>query len=123
MDKNSAESFDRGILPPPELSIVSTLYKSEGSIEEFCRRSAAAARELEKRFEIVLVNDGSPDSSLARALQLQIDIPEIVVVDFARNFGHHPAILAGLRHAQGQLIFLIDSDLEEEPEWLSLIHI
>ncbi|MBV8865357.1 MAG: glycosyltransferase, partial [Acidobacteriaceae bacterium] len=39
-------------------------------------------------------------------------------IELSRNFGHHPAILAGLRHARGELIFLIDIDLEEQPEWL-----
>ena len=73
-----------------------------------------------KRFEIVLVNDGSPDSSLSRALKVQAELPELVVVDFARNFGapssHSCRAGAG---GEGKEIFLIDSDLEEEPEWLS----
>ena len=64
------------------------------------------------------MNDGSPDDSLRRALELQNEIPELVVIDLVRNFGHHPAILAGLAQSQGEEIFLIDSDLEEEPEWL-----
>jgi putative glycosyltransferase len=108
--------------PRPYLSIVSTLYRSEECIGGFCRRSAAAAHSLGKSFEIVLVNDGSPDASLSRALELQAEIPEIVVIDFARNFGHHPAILAGLAQAQGEQVFLIDSDLEEEPEWLEVFY-
>ena len=102
----------------PNLSIVSTLYRSEGYVEQFCRRAATVARSLARTFEIVLVNDGSPDRSLALALQLQKEIPELVVVDLSRNFGHHPAILAGLSEARGDEIFLIDCDLEEEPEWL-----
>jgi putative glycosyltransferase len=102
----------------PTLSIVSTLYRSESCVEQFCRRAANAARALGRSFEIVLVNDGSPDRSLAIALQLQKEMPELVVIDFSRNFGHHPAILAGLSEARGDEVFLIDSDLEEEPEWL-----
>lgn len=102
----------------PQLSIVSTLYRSENSVREFCRRSVSAALSLGRSFEIVLVNDGSPDQSLQRALELQAEIPQLVVIDFARNFGHHPAILAGLAQSAGDEIFLIDSDLEEEPEWL-----
>jgi putative glycosyltransferase len=102
----------------PTLSIVSTLYRSEACVGEFCRRSAQVARSLERTFEIVLVNDGSPDRSLTLALELQKEIPELVLVDFSRNFGHHPAILAGLSEARGEEIFLIDSDLEEAPEWL-----
>ncbi len=104
---------------PLELSIVSTLYRSEPTIEEFCHRCVKVARGRARTFELVLVNDGSPDESLGRALRLQGDIPELVIIDLARNFGHHPAILAGLREARGQEIFLLDSDLEEEPEWLT----
>jgi len=105
--------------PNLDLSIVSTLYRSEACLDEFCRRVVEVARASSSAFEIILVNDGSPDSSLARALQLQKEIPELTVIDLSRNFGHHPAILAGLRDARGKKIFLIDSDLEEEPEWLS----
>lgn len=100
------------------LSIVSTLYRSQDCVEQFCRRAAKAARSLAVPFEIIVVNDGSPDRSLTLALEMQKEIPELVVIDFARNFGHHPAILAGLGEARGREIFLIDSDLEEEPEWL-----
>lgn len=100
------------------LSIVATLYKSESQIEEFVSKSVAAAKKLALPFEIILVNDGSPDASLQRALELQVKEPNIVIVDLARNFGHHPAILAGLQEAKGDLIFLLDSDLEEDPAWL-----
>lgn len=102
-----------------KLSIVATLFQSARHIEEFCRRAAESARKLcGDDYEIVLVNDGSPDNSL----QLAIDIAErdshVVVVDLSRNFGHHKAMMTGLAHARGDRIFLIDSDLEEEPEWL-----
>ena len=105
---------------PPELdlSIVSTLYRSEACVDEFCRRAAKVAHTLGGDFEIILVNDGSPDESLARSLRLQAEIPELAVIDLSRNFGHHPAILAGLKEARGREVFLIDSDLEEDPEWL-----
>lgn len=102
-----------------KLSIVATLYKSASYIEEFYQRVSAAARELVgDDFEIVLVNDGSPDNSLQLAIRLTQHDSRVVVVDLSRNFGHHKAMMAGLAHAQGERIFLIDSDLEEEPEWL-----
>ena len=103
-----------------KLSIVATLYKSALHIEEFCRRSVAAAHDLVgEDFEIVLVNDGSPDASLTIVLALREAEPRLVVVDLSRNFGHHKAIMTGLAHARGDRIYLLDSDLEEEPEWLS----
>ncbi|HUJ75979.1 MAG TPA: glycosyltransferase family 2 protein [bacterium] len=101
-----------------ELSIVSTMYRSEPYLAEFVRRVGQAAESLTRDYEIVLVNDGSPDRSRELALALQRDDPRIVVVDLSRNFGHHKAIMTGLAHAQGDRVFLIDSDLEEEPELL-----
>ena len=103
----------------PSLSIVATLYRSEPYVEEFCKRAAASARQLiGDDFEIVLVNDGSPDRSLEIAVGLTEQSPHIKVVDLSRNFGHHKAMMTGLAHAGGERILLIDSDLEEEPEWL-----
>ncbi len=64
------------------------------------------------------MNDGSPDNSLDIAVQLTESDSHVVVVDLSRNFGHHKAMMTGLAHARGQQVFLIDSDLEEEPEWL-----
>lgn len=102
----------------PELSIVSTMYRSSAFVAEFYRRISAAAQSLTSSYEIVLVDDGSPDDSLALAISLAAQDSRVRVIELSRNFGHHPAILAGLRHARGELVFLIDIDLEEQPEWL-----
>lgn len=102
-----------------KLSIVATLYQSAQYINDFYARASDAATQLVgEEFEIVLVNDGSPDSSLELAIKLTEQDPRVTVVDLSRNFGHHKAMMTGLAHASGELIFLIDSDLEEEPEWL-----
>lgn len=100
------------------LSIVTTLYRSAEFIPEFIRRVSAAALEVTGDFEIVLVDDGSPDESLAVALAEARREPRIRVIELSRNFGHHPAILAGLREARGGRVFYLDSDLEEAPEYL-----
>lgn len=102
-----------------ELSIVSTLYNSSGHLEEFVRRMMQAAERLNLETEIILVNDGSPDDSLSKAIQLQQEFKNIKVIDLSRNFGHTAARLSGLRHATKAEIFLIDVDLEESPEWLN----
>lgn len=101
------------------LSIVATLYRSAAYIPEFHSRATACARQIAgDDYEIILVNDGSPDSSLEEAIKLtQVD-PHVVVVDLSRNFGHHKAMMTGLAHSVGERVFLVDSDLEEEPEWL-----
>ncbi|HTU68859.1 MAG TPA: glycosyltransferase family 2 protein [Candidatus Baltobacteraceae bacterium] len=101
------------------LSIVATLFKSESTVDEFVRRSFASAEPLFTDIEMILVNDGSPDDSLQRALRLRAGDPRITVVDLSRNYGHHKAIMTGLAHAHGDLVFLLDSDLEEQPEYLA----
>lgn len=102
-----------------KLSIVATLYQSAQYIEEFHRRAANAAQQLVGGdYEVILVNDGSPDNSLDLAVRLCGSDPHLSIVDLSRNFGHHKAMMTGLAHACGEHIFLIDSDLEEDPEWL-----
>ena len=101
-----------------KLSIVTTMYKSAPYVEEFHRRASDAASKLTGDFEIIFVNDGSPDASLSIAIELSKRDPRVTVVDLARNFGHHKAMMTGLSYARGERIFLVDCDLEEEPELL-----
>jgi putative glycosyltransferase len=82
----------------------------------------ATAEAITQDIELVLVNDGSPDNSLELALALHRADSRVTVVDLSRNFGHHKAMMTGLAHATGELVFLIDSDLEEEPELLISFH-
>jgi putative glycosyltransferase len=102
----------------PELSVVTMLYRSEAFLREFHRRASAAAAAATPRYEIVYVDDGSPDGSAALARDIASSDPHVVVVELSRNFGHHPAAVAGLAHARGRRVFIIDVDLEEQPEWL-----
>ena len=106
----------------PALSIVTSMYQSARFLPDFHSRCTAAARALSGAYEIILVNDGSPDESLRVALDLHERDPHVRVIDLSRNFGHQKALMTGLAHACGQLIFLIDCDLEEDPEWLSRFH-
>jgi putative glycosyltransferase len=100
------------------LSIVTTLYRSARHLDEFHARVSASAGRVTPDFEIVLVNDGSPDDSLGVALKLLERDDRVRIIDLARNFGHHKAMMTGLAEARGDLVFLIDSDLEEAPELL-----
>lgn len=102
-----------------QLSIVTTLYQSAPYIPEFYRRITKAAQEITDSYEIILVNDGSPDESLAVALEIQRIDQHVKIVDLSRNFGQHKAIMTGLSYTTGEKVFLIDSDLEETPEWLN----
>jgi putative glycosyltransferase len=102
-----------------KLSIVSTLYNSAPHLNEFHDRVSQAARRLVgEEYEIILVNDGSPDNSLELAIRLTERDHHLSVIDLSRNFGHHKAMMTGLSAVSGEQVFLIDSDLEEAPEWL-----
>lgn len=102
-----------------KLSIISTLYRSSKHIDEFYKRVSESAKAFTgDDYEIIFVNDGSPDDSLEKAIACHVSDTHVIVVDLSRNFGHHQAMVTGLQYSKGDLIFLIDSDLEEEPEWL-----
>lgn len=99
------------------------MYNSSPYLEEFHRRVSAQARALAgESYDVVYVNDGSPDDSLAVALRLHRADAHVRVLDLSRNFGHHRAIMTGLAAARGELVFLIDCDLEEHPEDLARFH-
>lgn len=102
-----------------KLSIVTTLYKSAPYIEEFYKRATEAAAAVTDDYELLFVNDGSPDNACDLALALHRRDLHVRVIDLSRNFGHHKAMMTGLQHARGDLVFLIDVDLEEQPEWLA----
>jgi putative glycosyltransferase len=104
------------------LSVVTSLYKSAEFIREFHRRASEAAAKLTPDWEIIMVNDGSPDDSLPIAIELHRRDPRVRVIDLSRNFGHHKALMTGLANSRGELVFLIDSDLEEDPAWLPLFY-
>lgn len=104
-----------------QLSIVTTLYGSAPHLDEFRARVRAAADRLAVPYEIVMVNDGSTDGSLEAAIRLAAGDPHIRVADLSRRYGHYEAILAGIRLTAGQIVFVIDSDLEEPPELLDTL--
>jgi glycosyltransferase involved in cell wall biosynthesis len=101
------------------LSIVAPCYNEESGLPEFIRRVKAVCVNLGCTHEIVLVNDGSQDRTLAVAWELAANDATIRVVNLLRNFGHQAAVTAGLDIAQGDAVVLIDSDLQDPPEVIS----
>jgi putative glycosyltransferase len=101
-----------------KLSIVTTLYKSSKYVDEFYERISKEAQKITNDYELIFVDDGSPDDSLEKAITLYQKNEKVRIIELSRNFGHHKAIMTGLSHAQGDFVFLIDVDLEEEPELL-----
>lgn len=103
-----------------KLSIVTTLFKSTEYIQEFYTRISIEAQKITQDYEIIFVDDASPDNSLHKAVALFEKDNRVKVIELSRNFGHHKAAMTGLSHAMGDYIFFIDSDLEEEPELLGI---
>jgi glycosyltransferase involved in cell wall biosynthesis len=106
---------DRLPSPRPALSIVVPVYNGASSIGPLVE--AVAALDIPGGHEIVLVVDGSPDNSLevCRGLIGKYPVP-VTVLDLARNFGEHNAVMAGLRHAAGDYVITMDDDLQNPPE-------
>jgi len=101
---------------PPELSLVIPLHNEQETLVELHRRLSAVLQELGLNYEIVLVNDGSRDATPELILELQAADPRISGVHLSRNFGHQAAVTAGLDHALGQAVVVMDGDLQDPPE-------
>lgn len=102
---------------PPLVSLVVPCYNEEEVIAETHRRLAALADGRPgERFEFVFVNDGSRDRTLALLRGIAAADARVRVVSFARNFGHQLAVTAGVDHAVGDAVVLIDADLQDPPE-------
>jgi putative glycosyltransferase len=106
-----------------KISIVTTLYKSERFINEFYSRILEEIKKLNfKNYEIIFVDDGSNDNGNDIVLDLKKKDQNIKLIELSRNFGHHEAIFAGLDYSVGDFIYLLDVDLEDKPEWLSIFY-
>jgi polyisoprenyl-phosphate glycosyltransferase len=105
---------DTSLRTPALLSIVAPVYDEEELVEEFVRRTCAAVADY--TFELLLVNDGSSDETPALLDRLAEADPRVRVVHLSRNFGHQAALTAGLEHAIGDVVAMIDADLQDPPE-------
>ena len=103
-------------LATARLSIVAPCYNEEGGVRDFVQRVKNVCDRLSCPYEIVLVNDGSRDRTLPIALALASADPTIRVINLLRNFGHQAAATAGLDSATGDVVVLIDADLQDPPE-------
>lgn len=100
------------------LSVVSPVYGCESCLEELVVRVRSAVAETGMALELVLVNDGSPDRSWDRITELAGLYSEVRGLRLSRNFGQHYAIAAGIEHARGELVAVMDCDLQDLPEEL-----
>jgi dolichol-phosphate mannosyltransferase len=99
---------------PTLLSVVAPVYDEQELVEQFVARTCAAVADYD--FELVLVNDGSSDRTPELLDRLAATDPRIRVIHLSRNFGHQAALTAGLEHAAGDLVAMIDADLQDPPE-------
>ncbi len=100
----------------PRLSVVVPLYNEALNIEAFFQRLVPVLDGLDLRWEVVCVDDGSRDDTLAALLRLRQRYPRIKVIGLSRNFGKERALSAGLAHARGDAVIPIDADLQHPPE-------
>src|SRR5687768_12224987 len=98
------------------ISVVVPIFNEEENLPELRRRTCAALETAGEPWELILVNDGSRDRSLDIIRGFHREEPRIKLVNFSRNFGHQPALTAGLRHARGDCVVLADGDLQDPPE-------
>jgi dolichol-phosphate mannosyltransferase len=106
-----AEGRDRS---PALVSVVAPLFDEEGTAEEFRRRVGAALQGFD--YELVLVDDGSTDRTPEILRGMAEEDPRVRVVTLSRNFGHQAALTAGLDHARGEVVAMLDADLQDPPE-------
>jgi len=100
----------------PSITVVAPAFNEEEVLEEFHRRVASVLDALSCSYEILLVNDGSTDRTLALMHELHQKDNHVTIVDLSRNFGKEIALTAGLDHARGDVVVVLDSDLQDPPE-------
>ncbi|MEA2315590.1 MAG: polyisoprenyl-phosphate glycosyltransferase, partial [Solirubrobacteraceae bacterium] len=105
---------DTPLRTPALLSVVAPVYDEEALVEEFIARTTAAIADYQ--FELVLVNDGSSDATGELLDRAAATDPRVRVIHLSRNFGHQAALTAGLEHALGDAVAMIDADLQDPPE-------
>ncbi len=101
---------------PPVLSVVAPVFNEEETVEELVDRVVDSCRPMGVDFEFLVVNDGSRDETEPRLVALSRRVPELRVVNLLRNFGHMPALSAGIALARGQAVVVMDGDLQDPPE-------
>lgn len=99
-------------------SIIIPVFNEEAVLPELHERLTRSLEELDGPFEVILIDDGSKDGSLEILRRLHREDPRFKVLSFSRNFGHQTAVTAGLNHARGEAIFIMDADLQDPPEIL-----
>jgi dolichol-phosphate mannosyltransferase len=103
----------------PQYSFIVPIYNEEETIEEMYRRISQVMNQMDGAVELCLVNDGSRDRSLKMIRELHQKDQRVVYLSLARNFGHQIAVTAGLNFVRGQVVVILDADLQDPPELIT----
>ena len=101
------------------LSLVIPIFNEEKLIDELINRTISALDSFIKDYEVLFVDDGSSDGSLEKLLSWQKKESRLKILSLSKNFGHQAAYTAGLEHAKGEVVAMMDGDLQDPPELLS----
>ncbi|POS02973.1 dolichol-phosphate mannosyltransferase [Flavobacterium croceum DSM 17960] len=100
----------------PKISIVSPVYRAENIVEKLVAEIQKAMQLMQVSYEIILVDDRSPDNSWEKMKEISKQNLNVKSIRLSRNFGQHPAIIAGLSKAQGEWVVVMDCDLQDQPK-------
>lgn len=103
----------------PFLSIISPVYHAENFIVDLVKQISEGVAKITDHFEIILVNDASPDKSWDTIRKICTQDAKVIGINFTRNFGQHCAITAGLRYCKGDYAVVLDCDLQDDPNYIS----
>ena len=104
------------------ISIVSPIYRGEKMVAELVRRNVESVSTITDNYEIILVNDASPDNSWDEIVKQCEQNPKVKGINLSRNFGQHYAITAGLHYAKGDWVVVMDCDLQDRPEEIPYLY-
>lgn len=108
--------------PKPDISIVSPVFCCAKCLRELCARIAASVEPITDCYEIILVDDASPDGAWSVIRELCATDTRVKAVSLSRNFGQHYAIAAGLEQTRGEWVVVLDCDLQDRPEEIQKLH-
>ncbi|MCW8916892.1 MAG: glycosyltransferase family 2 protein [Magnetovibrio sp.] len=101
---------------PPEVSVVIPMHNESAMVNTLFERVFTVLNSLNQSYELICVDDGSSDDTLTRLLHAQGTYPQLQILELSRGFGKEAALSAGLDHAQGQAVIVMDADLQDPPE-------
>ena len=105
-----------------DISVVIPVFNEEGSLSVLQERLENVLTSITNEYEIIYVNDGSKDHSLSMIKEMAQKNPQIKYIDLSKNFGHQTAVFAGLEHANGNAIVIVDADLQDPPELITALY-